>query len=72
MHGEGIIAGEPQDADGVVATLDGGTAEHRTRGKDSGATYGGKTLRRSAGNGGFLGGGTAEHRTGVKNGPSTG
>jgi len=81
VHGEVKIAGEPQDADGgepfadadgVVATLDGGTAEHRTRGKDSGATYGGKALRRSAGNGGFLGGGTVEHRTGVKNGPSTG
>ena len=47
----------------MVVTLDGGTAEHRTRGSDSGATYGGKALRRSAGNGGFLDGGTAEHRT---------
>jgi len=40
-----------------------GTAEHRTKGSDSGATYGRKALRKTTENGGYLDGKTAEHWT---------
>jgi hypothetical protein len=40
-----------------------GTIEHRTKGSDSGATYGRKALRKTTENGGYLDGKTAEHWT---------